>query len=167
MQSRGFTLIELMITMAVLAIIASFAAPGITNLVADSRLSNTTSEVVTLLKFARSEAMRRNEAVQVSPLGMKSGNDQWGDGIVVWLDTNHNSQRDAAETLGFAVVNYRSLNLTVKSDNPLHFNARGEANVATNLTVSICDQRHGETGRQITIMPSGLVALNNAHPCDA
>ncbi len=58
-------MIELMVTVAVLAIIAAIAVPAMQGLIAANRLSAASTELVTALQLARSEAIRRNAAVTV------------------------------------------------------------------------------------------------------
>ena len=53
MTRSGFTLIELMVTIAVLAIIVSIAAPGISNQLANQRVKSTTATLVNALKEAK------------------------------------------------------------------------------------------------------------------
>jgi prepilin-type N-terminal cleavage/methylation domain len=62
-RSRGFTLVELMITLAVLAIIMAIATPAFTGLVNSNRLTAQSNELVTAFQIARSEAIRRNARV--------------------------------------------------------------------------------------------------------
>src|SRR5690554_3852353 len=64
-RSSGFTLIELMITIALIAIIAGFAIPQFGNMIERNRVVSTTNSVVGLLHFARSEAIRQNRRVAV------------------------------------------------------------------------------------------------------
>jgi type IV fimbrial biogenesis protein FimT len=61
----GFTLIELVVVIAILALIATFAAPSFTRMLAKKRVEGITSELVTDLQYARSEAMQRNAKVRV------------------------------------------------------------------------------------------------------
>lgn len=73
-NEKGFTLIELLITMVVLAIIASFAIPGFGSLIEGNRLASNSNLVISSIRLARSEALKRGEAVTFSTDGgMESG----------------------------------------------------------------------------------------------
>jgi prepilin-type N-terminal cleavage/methylation domain-containing protein len=65
-RSNGFTLIELMIAVAILTIAASLAMPEFLRWHAQSRLRQATSEIATQLVLARMAAMNRNRAVDVT-----------------------------------------------------------------------------------------------------
>lgn len=63
--SSGFTLIELMVTIAVLAIIVSIAAPNISTQLASQRIKSTTSVIENALKEAKAESIIRRQNVSV------------------------------------------------------------------------------------------------------
>lgn len=59
----GFTLIELMVTIAVAAILLAVAVPSFRHLIISNRLTTAANDVVTALTVARSEAIKRNADV--------------------------------------------------------------------------------------------------------
>ncbi|NNH27652.1 pilus assembly FimT family protein [Acinetobacter terrestris] len=69
-KKQGFTLIELMITIAILAIIATMAAPSFGNLIQKQNLNRSTQELIGQLNNARSKAVleRRDVTVQLNSL---------------------------------------------------------------------------------------------------
>ena len=60
---HGFTLVELMVTVAVLAIVMAVAVPSFTNLINSNRLTAQANEVLAGLILARTEAIKRNESI--------------------------------------------------------------------------------------------------------
>ena len=80
----GFTLVELAITLAVLAIIVTLAVPAFTSLINGNRLTAQANELVADLQSARMEAVKRNRPVTVCPStdnATCSGGD-WGNRII-------------------------------------------------------------------------------------
>jgi len=62
---KGFTLIELMVTIALLAIIISLAVPSFSSIIRDNRIYSLSQELRGTLQQARSEAVKRNEPITV------------------------------------------------------------------------------------------------------
>ena len=62
-SSRGMTLMELLITLAVASVLLTLATPSIINLYSSNALTTQANEIVSLLNYARSEAIGRNRTI--------------------------------------------------------------------------------------------------------
>jgi type IV fimbrial biogenesis protein FimT len=65
--SRGFTLVEALIVIGVVAVLAGLAAPGLSGMVVKQQLKNAGFDLASTITLARSEALTRNVAVTVAP----------------------------------------------------------------------------------------------------
>ncbi len=74
---RGFTLIELIVSIAILAILLSLAAPAFTSFIASQRLKTAASNLQSFLLTARSEALKRNANVTLAPIQAGQWNTGW------------------------------------------------------------------------------------------
>jgi type IV fimbrial biogenesis protein FimT len=63
---RGFTLLELMVAIAVLAILATVGVPSFNELIQNNRVTTQTNELVSALNFARTDAIKRGRNVEVT-----------------------------------------------------------------------------------------------------
>jgi len=79
-RTRGFTIVELLVSLAIIFIIAAVALPGFMRAYRDYQLSNKASEVAGILKFTRFEAIRRN---MLMACNTKQAGANWN----VWTDT--------------------------------------------------------------------------------
>lgn len=85
----GLTLIELLITIAVAAVLLGIAAPSFTALIENNRAANAANELLGSLQHARSEAVKRARTVRLCPsadgASCVDGTD-WGAGWIVSFD---------------------------------------------------------------------------------
>ena len=101
-RNQGFTLVELMIGILLVAILLGIGVPSFRNVIADQRLRAASTDMRIALTTARSEAVKRNRSVFLSP---PAGG--WGDGWIASLDPNDpNSPRflDHVQSDGLSVA---------------------------------------------------------------
>ena len=100
-QLAAFTLVELVVTMAVAAILLTIAIPSFQTVIQNSRIATQANSLLTDLNYARSEALRRNLNVGIcaSNDGATCGGANWGLGRIVFADSNGNGALDAGEAL--------------------------------------------------------------------
>lgn len=73
--NQGFTLIELMVTIAIMAIIASLAAPSFGNLISEQKLNSSARELVMVINQAKSQAALKKTTVAICLNRTNSDND--------------------------------------------------------------------------------------------
>lgn len=98
----GFSLVELLVSMAVLAMLMTVALPAYTAMLTNHRLATQANSFLNALHLARSEAIKRN--VRVALCKSSTGEHcadagGWQQGWIVFEDANNNGLRDEAETL--------------------------------------------------------------------
>lgn len=88
-QPRGFTLIELMVTISIMAIVVSLAVPSFNTTIENRRVLTINEMLAASLKLARSEALSRSESITMcfsSDQTTCSGS--WSDGWIIYVDEN-------------------------------------------------------------------------------
>jgi type IV fimbrial biogenesis protein FimT len=99
---RGYTLIELMITITVLGLLLGVAVPSFLDTVRNNRLITQNNEFIGSLNVARSEALKRSGSVSVCASVDQltcSGSTNWSTGWIVFNDANANGILDAGDGL--------------------------------------------------------------------
>ena len=93
-EIKGFTLIELIVTVSIAAILAAIAAPSFTKCMDESRGRAVVQQLVRSLMAARSEAVVRGTTVTVSAI-----NGNWANGWRSWVDADSSGSYDDGEAI--------------------------------------------------------------------
>lgn len=138
-EITGFTLVELLVAMAVLAILLTIGIPSFTNLVTNNRATTATNELLAALQYARSEAVRQNARVDICSSTNQdtcSNADAWDTGWVVRWDDEPIQIRaalnPAIEIVGAPIVQFGSAGEAALGAGEFEVTATGGA-VATRI----------------------------------
>ncbi len=99
-KQRGFNIIELMVTIAVLGVLMGVGVPGIQGYIYNNRLTTQINSLTISLLHARSEAVKRNQRVVVcvstdgTQCAAGGGGTLWSNGWIVFVDRNGDSDID-------------------------------------------------------------------------
>jgi type IV fimbrial biogenesis protein FimT len=169
-MTRGFTMMELLITLAVAAILLGIAAPNFRSAVQQVQQENRVIELTGALNFARSEAIKRASRVSVCARATDTacGTD-WNNGWLVFIDNSTNAGViDATETiLRLAAALPVGLNVSNKAITTgaadaiqrsfVRFGPRGLSSWRGAGTFTFCDDRGVSAARAINVSMSGDV----------
>ncbi len=119
-KQSGFTLIEMMIVLAIMAIFAGIAIPNYLAYLPKSRLNGAARQVMGDLMLARMQAVSQNCDVAVT---FASGNPEYE----IWTDSNNDGIKDSGEVTTKNIhPNY--YDVSISSTNNIKFSSRGTAN---------------------------------------
>lgn len=85
----GFTLIEMMVAVVIMAILMALAAPSFVQMIANNQITSVTNELLSDLALARSEAIKRGGSTMVRVCASSDGSTctgSWSDGRLVYID---------------------------------------------------------------------------------
>lgn len=157
-RSRGFSLIESVMTMAVLGILGGLAAPAFNGMLLDSQRATAVNGFVHSVYLARSTAIHSGRTVSIcrSPDGQTCSNraSNWEDGWIVFANPDRDEPpvRDENETVLAAFAAWNAGSIT---SNRVSYSFRPHIHGVINGTVVFCDRRGPSHARAIIINHAG------------
>jgi len=129
--ASGFTMVELMVTIAVAAILMAIAFPSFQSVMRSNRLATATNQVIGAVSLARTEAIRntRGAGVCASSDGSTCAvSTDWATGWLVWSDLDGNGTYDGSPTdtaLRFMKGDAKTVVTGPSAATAIRFDARG------------------------------------------
>jgi type IV fimbrial biogenesis protein FimT len=180
-SNQGFTLTELVVGLALLAIVVSLGAPSYRTMIQNSEISTSTNELVAHLNRARGEAISRNVAIimcrstnvnTASPTDSTCGGgtvETWTTGWLMYTNpgfTGSGGGIDYVKATDELLAFHQGFDkVQIMSDDDgdkwLALNADGSLSENGAARFSICDDRSFSTGRLIEISMTGRVRVTN------
>lgn len=96
-QRRGFSLIELMVVLAIATILSMLAVPSFAGLFGQTRVTTGINDFFSAVNATRSEALSRGTRVDMVP----NANNQWASGWTIFVDSDADQVVDVGETVIF------------------------------------------------------------------
>jgi type IV fimbrial biogenesis protein FimT len=172
--ARGFTLVELAITVVVLSVLMAMAAPLFTAMSNGNRLTSNANEIVAAMQIARSEAVRRNARTSFcqSTNGTTCSDVSPWQGWLVFADANGDNVVDADEIVrtGVFEVPVQVIASGNVTNGSIVFRADGLAYAGNNLleaNMRVClpVDDPATNARDVNIAIGGRIAVRD--PVDA
>ncbi|MCP4472031.1 MAG: prepilin-type N-terminal cleavage/methylation domain-containing protein [Gammaproteobacteria bacterium] len=169
-DSRGFTLLELIIIIAILGLTMAFAAPGLSTMIKNNRISGNANDFVAALQFAKTEAASRINPVTLcksNPAGTAcvAGGD-WQQGWIVFSDANGDAAVNAGDTV---LLSHEALDDTITFggtagvDTAVTYRPSGTTSVTSTEVLIICDDRgFADSAKGILVTITGRGAVMKA-----
>lgn len=162
----GFTLIEMMVVVAILSILAMVALPSFQPMIANSRIVANTNDIVADLALARSEAAKRGGTTVVTVCASTDGSScsgatDWAGGRLVFVDGSTQGSVDGTDSTRILRVSAAS-SLAITSSGFstvgfLSYSADGSISSTLPGTFTIC--KSGLIGRVVSVSAIGRTSL--------
>jgi type IV fimbrial biogenesis protein FimT len=171
-RHSGFSLYELLVTLAVTGILLGTGVPALRASVQSARLTTAVNGFVTALHYARNESIRRGLPVSLCPSTDRRRCDAhdgplraWQGGWMVYVNPDGNGDREAGDAL-LHVFDGHGGDLTIQGSRNrprVTYRPNGFA-PGTNLTLSFCDTRGAAAARTVIVSNAGRPRVSKRKP---
>ena len=150
--SKGFTLVELMVTIAIAALLLSIGVPSFTSMYEATRSANEIQKINDLFAFARNQAVNYGATVTVCPYAATPCGNDWSKGFSVYIE-NSGAKKVLKVIDGFNSKD--TISLSGPTDKTVNFTSDGL--VSTEKSIIYCPSGESDGSKSIKISTSGLI----------
>lgn len=169
-RSRGFSLIEVLVTLLVLSVLGSLSVVAFRSVGNSMKLTAATNSFITNLNLARSEAIKRNQRTVLckSQDGVScNSSGGWHQGWIVFRDSNNNGEREPGESVVWRVEDLPAevrVNGNLAVSRYVSYSPTGDTRLLSGAfqagTVTVCNESLARTdARQIVLNAVGRVRV--------
>ncbi len=158
---KGFSIIELMVTLTIVSIVLSYAMPSFYQLKLNKLMESERNRLTVSLNFARNYAVKNQQHVIICP--SSSGNScdnksKWFGGWIIFLDSNKNRMLDSDELLlqHENAMKKEIMATSSKYRQKIRYDGMGFS-PGTNLSINFCDARGSEFAKSIILNNAGRI----------
>lgn len=157
---RGFTMIELMLAVGILAILLALSVPSIRTISANNQIAVANNSIVTGFNLARSEAVSRGNSVSICPSenGTACEDGKWETGWIVFDNADGNGTMVETEVIRASVQNSDIARSGLAGN--VVFNPDGTTTLGASNSITVCyvDSTVTDKCRVISISQFGLIS---------
>ena len=167
---KGFTLLELIIIIAILGLTMAFAAPGLSDMIKNNRISGNSNDFVAALQFAKAEAASRVNPVTVCKRNAAGSacvaDGDWQQGWIVFSDIDGDAAVDGDDEV---LMRHEALHAaitfggTAGVDTFVTYRPSGTTSVTSTEVLILCDDRgYAASAKGILVSITGRGAVMKA-----
>ncbi|MGB4911492.1 MAG: GspH/FimT family pseudopilin [Candidatus Dechloromonas phosphoritropha] len=179
LKHSGFTLLELLIVVTIVAILGMIAIPSFRTLLLNNRLATATNDLLTDLALARSESSRLGKRVTLCISADGAACDTgsaWQNGRITFVDESTSGTVgtvDSGETILRVTPPDTGTSITITpagftnsagtaTSNYIQYRPNGSLNSTALGTFTLCDERVGDFGRIVEVSSTGRASLKSS-----
>ena len=163
-HQNGFTLLELVIALSIVAILASILPSVSAALIYSNKVTVAVNKIAGDMSYARSEAVMRNENVELCKTlnGIKCIREgQWESGWMIFVDENKNRKRELSEQLLKYQPTIDTVNITYRGSGSSHYiRFRADGATGANGTFAFCSDSKGLSKKALILFRTGRLRLS-------
>ncbi|WP_137887435.1 GspH/FimT family pseudopilin [Pseudomonas sp. 2FE] len=164
--TRGFTLIEALVALAIIAILLGLGVPALTRLIHGQQLQTANHSLLAVFAYARGESIKRRCPVLIAAI-----DGQWENGWRVFADPNSNGQLDDAEPL-LLVAAAPPAGVVIHGNTPvrhyIRYTPTGSAKMQSGAfqagTLTLCHADEQQAIKRLVLSATGRLRSSRGQP---